>query len=39
MDQDQFEGKVSMWHDEKHCGFHETINVERDGERVIGSKP
>lgn len=39
LDDDQFHGTVSIDHsDQPGCTFHETINVERDGERIPASE-
>lgn len=30
IDKDQFNGKVSIFHDTKECGFHETIDLSKE---------
>ncbi len=30
IDDDQFYGRISVWHDVPECGFHETINLSEE---------
>lgn len=34
LDDDQFNGRVSIFDDRKECGFHETINVAKVGREI-----
>ena len=29
LDDDQLNGKISTFHDEPHCGFHETVDFSK----------
>jgi len=33
LDDDQYHGRVSVWHDVPGCGYHQTVDFEND-ERV-----
>lgn len=30
LDDDQFNGRVSTWHDTPECGYHETIDFSKE---------